>query len=97
MGEAEPFEAGGFDVEARVHRDWVGYGLGRPEAFGDRSVARPDARVDVFGTDVLRPHGRFAAEEKLFLVVGKGGGGPAQGVDGVVASGGPAEVEIVAV
>src|SRR5438445_6997700 len=97
MRQSEPFKTRADGIEPRVHGRRIGSGLCRPETLRNGGVARPDAGVYIFGVHVFRPHAGFAAKDQLLLVVGEVCGRSTHGIDGVVTSGAPAEIEIVAV
>ncbi len=73
MGKAEAVEPDGLDLEAAIHVGNVAGLPGRPEAFGERSGAGPDAGVDRLSGDLFGPHADFAAEDEFLLVESEGG------------------------
>ena len=74
MRQAEEIETSAHMVQSRVHRGHVFHILWRPEPFGDRGRAGPDARVHVFGTHELGPHCDFSSQDAGALLIGQRGG-----------------------
>src|SRR5208337_2312828 len=69
----------------------------RPQPLGDRGVARPYARIDVFGVHVFGPDARFPAQNQLLLFRRERGGWSAKRVHRIMPRSTPSEVKVVAV
>src|SRR5580658_5743443 len=80
-----------------MHGGDVGRFLGRPKSLRDDGIARPDARIDIFRTDVFGPHAGFSAEDAGFFFGRETRRCATQRIYGVVARRRPTKVEVVTI